>query len=172
MSLSSIAVTPGGKSLAAFHEERASLYGTIATLLEGSVDALERRQMLSRLARVKGAQPGARALVERALRDVELHEQTSAWSSVAPPGSAADLDALSMFAGRASQCARALSDGDVASAADLWDAQRADLDGGAGAALQAFASELAASELRVISALGRALGILLEDDMVLTRLGS
>ena len=70
----------------------------------------------------------------------------------------------------AAQCARALNEGDVAAAADLWDAQSQDLLGAPGVGLQSFAAELSEADQPIFKTVGRALSLMLEDDLALAGL--
>lgn len=170
MSLSSITVRPGGKSLAAYHQERAALYGAVVALLEDDADPLEIADVQRRLARVRGSQHRARALIEQVLEDDRLTEQREQWLRSNGARPAADLEALSALAHQAAQCARALWDGDMAAAADLWDAQSHTVCGLVGRDLQSYADELGALEVPVYARVGRALRYLLEDDAALAGL--
>lgn len=172
MSTMSFAATPGGKSLAAFHEERAALYSALAQLLGGATDALERAQLRRRLGKIRGGQLRVRELVERVLLESAADETLEAWRSSLASTRVDDLHVLHEVAQQAGQCARALYEGDMASAADLWDAQRRDFAGSVGFALRGVAVELIHTRSPQLAALGQALSLLLDDDLALAGLGA
>lgn len=167
MSLTSIAVRPGGRTLAAYHQERAALYGAILALLGEEVDSLEIQDLSRRISRVRGTHHRARPVLEGVLEDSTLLEQREEWLRSSPLRSSQDLEALSGLAHQAAQCARALWDGDMAAAADLWDAQSHTMLGRAGCDLRAYADELMACEAPAFASLGRALRLMLADDAAL-----
>lgn len=172
MSLSSISIRPGGRSLAAYHQERASLYGAILALLDEDTDELELADVRRRLARVRSSQHRARTIIEQVLHDEHLHDQRDHWLRMGSTRSPGDLETLAGIARQAAQCARALWEGDMAAAADLWDAQSQAVCGVDGQELSAFADELLTLELSAYVSIGRALRLLLEDDATLAGLAS
>ncbi len=172
MSVSSIAIRPGGKSLAAYHQERAVLYGAVLVLLEDDVDAFELDDLRRRLARLRGSQHRARTIIEQVLRDPHLAEQRDIWMRSASARPVGDHEALSALAHQAAQCARTLWDGDMASAADLWDNQSQAVGGRIGRDLLDYADELSAGASPAYSSVGRALRLLLEEDAALAGLPS
>ena len=139
-------------------------------LLGEEVDWLEIEDLGRRIARLRGSQHRARPVLEAVLEDHTLLEQREAWlrSSAARP--VGDLEALSGLAHQAAQCARALWDGDMAAAADLWDAQSQAISGRTGRDLLNYADELAVSEASAFAAIGHALRLMLVDDAALAGL--
>lgn len=157
---------PGGHSLSSYHRERAALYGVLVALLDEHSSPAEFQLWTRRLHRLRGSLHRARPWVERALAQPDLVSARSRHRQAL--GGKAERALLSTLGDQSARCAEALSDGDMASAADLWNTPIS-IDAEEWRSLARFARELEALG-GPLADIGRGLTCLVEDDLALESL--
>lgn len=171
MSIPATSALPGSRTLAAYHQERAELYAALVGIF---AEEARRRPSVGSGGRLNGASVEShrltRATLEGVLSDPTLTDQMQRWRRSFAPLHGDELHTLKSFGQLAERCARALAEGDMASAADLWDAQSAYLRGPEGRTLGALCDELEQVQLPAYARAAGALRLLLEDDEALATL--
>lgn len=109
----------------------------------------------------------ARLRLSTAFEDPQLGEQLQRWMRGLAPLHDHELTVLGRLAALARRCARALQNGDMAAAADLWDEQWALIQSDNGRGLLLLAEQLERTDMAAIAAAGGVLKLMLDDDSAL-----